>query len=232
MRAIGDFCTFEKAVEHLADRWSLLIVREVALHGTRGFNALATGLPGVSRSVLARRLRKLESLGVLARASDSGQLVAPYRLTRAGAELVPVLQALNEWAERWEPDDPARAAIYDPEVILYWLRQRIAPESCPDPPAVIVLDLDGHGTQPAWIVVEQGTEPSMCEDDPVMQPERYVYVDADAAALYPISRGLTSWGSAIAARHVRLSGVSKLVEALPAWFRPVNDIESLATTPP
>ncbi len=47
-----EYCAFTKAVEHLGDRWSLLIVREIAQFGPQGFNTLATGLPGrVSRSV-------------------------------------------------------------------------------------------------------------------------------------------------------------------------------------
>ena len=47
-----DYCAFTKAVEHLGDRWSFLIVRELAMIGAQGFNILATGLPGhISRSV-------------------------------------------------------------------------------------------------------------------------------------------------------------------------------------
>lgn len=42
----GDYCAFTKAVEHLGDRWSLVIVRELQLRGTLGFNALADGCPG------------------------------------------------------------------------------------------------------------------------------------------------------------------------------------------
>jgi DNA-binding HxlR family transcriptional regulator len=43
--ATTEYCAFTKAVEHLGDRWSLLIVRELAEFGPRGFNSLATGLP-------------------------------------------------------------------------------------------------------------------------------------------------------------------------------------------
>src|SRR5215211_1342947 len=63
----GDYCAFTKTVEHLGDRWSLVILRELTLHGPRGFNVLADGLPGISRSVLAARLRKLEELELIAR---------------------------------------------------------------------------------------------------------------------------------------------------------------------
>ena len=74
MKPSDDYCSFTKAVEHLGDRWSLLIVRELAIHGSLGFNALADTLPSISRSVLARRLRKLEGS-----ASSSAPAALPPR---------------------------------------------------------------------------------------------------------------------------------------------------------
>ena len=62
------YCSFTKAIEHLGDRWILLIVRELGVFGPQGFNELATALPGrISRSVLADRLRRLEILGLVSR---------------------------------------------------------------------------------------------------------------------------------------------------------------------
>lgn len=95
MPSFGEYCPYNKAVEHLGDRWSLLIVKELAMHGSSGFNALADGLPGVSRSVLARRLRKLGELGLIARDASVRTRVAPYRLAPAGQQLVPTLLSLD-----------------------------------------------------------------------------------------------------------------------------------------
>ena len=54
------YCSFTKAIEHLGDRWSLLIVRQLGASGTLGFNELARSLPGrISRSVLTTRLREV-----------------------------------------------------------------------------------------------------------------------------------------------------------------------------
>src|SRR5688572_3754909 len=51
-----EYCSYTKAVEFLGDRWCLLIVRDLAMFGPRGFNELATGLPGhISRSTLIDR---------------------------------------------------------------------------------------------------------------------------------------------------------------------------------
>lgn len=74
------YCSFAKAIEHLGDRWILLIVRQLATQGTCGFNDLANGLPGrISRSVLIDRLHRLEALGLVARSDDG---TAGYRLMR------------------------------------------------------------------------------------------------------------------------------------------------------
>src|SRR5215211_2200020 len=102
-----EYCAFTKAVEHLGDRWSLLIVRELAQFGPQGFNTLATGLPGrISRSVLAAKLRKLEGLGLLAREPSGKGHTGPYCLTPGGEQLVPTLMSLWDWAEHWVPEDP------------------------------------------------------------------------------------------------------------------------------
>jgi len=88
------YCSFTKAIEHLGDRWNLLILRELAMLGPRGFNELVTGLPGrISRSVLSERLRRLENLGLVAHAGGT-----PYRLTAAGSDLIPTIASLRGWA--------------------------------------------------------------------------------------------------------------------------------------
>ena len=221
----GDFCSFTKAVEHLGDRWSLLILREVALHGTRGFNALVESLPGISRSVLARRLRKLEVMGLIARAPSmhNGARQPPYRLAPAGEQLIPTLLSFVAWADRWVPEDPA-VAEHDPDVIGFWLSLRVDLARLPDPPVVLVFDIGGRGAAQTWLVLERGAAPSLCVEDPLLAPDRYLYVEADAAALYPLSRGLRDWREAVADRSVSLFGDPRLIEALPDSFLPLEAV--------
>ena len=66
MRGYAQYCPIAKGSEILGDRWTLLIVREM-LGGAGGFNELQRGLPGISRSVLADRMRALERAEVIAR---------------------------------------------------------------------------------------------------------------------------------------------------------------------
>jgi DNA-binding HxlR family transcriptional regulator len=216
--AKNEYCAFTKAVEHLGDRWSFLIVRELAMFGPQGFNTLAAGLPGqVSRSVLARRMRKLEELGLVARVSTDGHRSGPYRLAPAGERLVPTLQSLWQWAERWVPEDPALAKR-DPSVILFWLQQRVDRGSLPAQQVAVEFGVHREASERGWLLMSAGAEPELCQEDPRIDEERYVYVEADADALDPIARGLRSWADALADRTVRLYGNPELVAALPTWF--------------
>ena len=94
MRSYAQYCPIAKASEVLGDRWTLLIVREL-LGGASGFNELQRGLPGISRSVLADRLRALERAEIVARRSGPKGRTLDYRLTLAGRDLEPVVQALG-----------------------------------------------------------------------------------------------------------------------------------------
>jgi DNA-binding HxlR family transcriptional regulator len=214
-----EYCAFTKAVEHLGDRWSLLIVRELAQFGPQGFNTLATGLPGrISRSVLRDKLRRLEEIGLVARDPSVTTRLAPYCLTPAGEQLVPTLMSFWEWAKHWVPEDAA-VAQRDPTIILWWLRHRIRAEAVPERQVAIELAMGGDGAAArSWLLLARGTEPELCLEDPELGDERYVYVEADTAELYPIVRGARSWTDALANGSVRIYGEPDLVAALPGWF--------------
>jgi DNA-binding HxlR family transcriptional regulator len=218
-----EYCAFTKAVEHLGDRWSLLIVRELAMFGPQGFNTLVTGLPGhISRSVLTDKLRKLAELGLVARDPSSRSLrSAPYCLTPAGEQLVPTLKSLWTWAEQWVPEDPAMAQR-EPNIILWWLRHRVDQSALPERQVAIEFELSVKGADRTWLLLSAGAEPELCLENPMIGEDRYIYVEADTDALYPISRGHRSWTDSIADHSVRLYGEPTLLAELPGWFLPVG----------
>lgn len=213
-----EYCAFTKAVEHLGDRWSLLIVRELAQFGPQGFNTLATGLPGrVSRSVLAARLRKLEEIGLLARDPSVSGRSAPYCLTPAGEQLLPTLKSLWDWAEHWIPEDPSMARR-DPSVILWWLRHRVEPAAAPEQQVAIEIDMREARPDRTWILLARDAEANVCLEDPMLGEDRYVYVEAGADDLLPVARGQRTWADAIDDGSVAAFGPPELVSAMAGWF--------------
>jgi len=104
------FCGLARALDVAGDRWTLLIVREL-VPGPRRFTDLIEGLPGVSRNLLAERLRALESDGIIARQ----ELPPPaarqgYELTDDGHDLAVAMAPLIAWgARRMSERDPTES---------------------------------------------------------------------------------------------------------------------------
>jgi DNA-binding HxlR family transcriptional regulator len=93
-------CSAAQALEVLGDRWTLLLIREVAF-GTRRFDDFASHL-GIARNVLTARLNALTAADILVQVPvrDDARRMA-YHLTEKGRDLVPVLVALLQWGDRW-----------------------------------------------------------------------------------------------------------------------------------
>lgn len=93
-------CPIADALEILGERWSLLTVREMG-YGVHRFSKIVA-FTGAPRDILADRLRKLESAGIVERRQYSEHPPRfEYHLTTAGRELLPVMLALRQWGEKW-----------------------------------------------------------------------------------------------------------------------------------
>ncbi|WP_420754053.1 winged helix-turn-helix transcriptional regulator [Rhodococcus sp. O3] len=224
------YCSFTKAIEHLGDRWSLLIVRELGTFGPRGFNELAAGLPGrISRSVLADRLRHLETLGLVSRCAGPEAHPA-YRLTEVGEGLTATLASLRVWAETWLPDDPDMLDR-DPDIVLGWLAQRADPDRAPERPVVLELRLHHRRDRRYWLVLQRGVEPYGCLTDPLLDESRYVYLESSMPALLALARGRRDWSDAFGDGSVTAAGDPDLIGRVSAWFRPASAPRVPASAP-
>lgn len=216
------YCSFTKAIEHLSERWTLLILRELGVFGPQGFNDLATGLPGrISRSVLADRLRRLETLGLVARSAGQRSHTA-YCLTTVGHGLMPTLSSLRVWADTWLPDDPDMLER-DPDIVLGWLAQRVDRVRLPARPAVMEVRLHHRGDGRYWLVLQNGVEPYGCLTDPRLDELRYVYLETSMPALLGLARGRCDWSDAFADGSVTAAGDPDLVGRVVEWFRHCSD---------
>jgi len=93
------FCPAARALEKIGDKWSLLIVRDL-LEGAQRFTDLLASLNNITPKWLTLRLRELEAAGIVERDSQPGRREVWYRLTPAGRDLGPVLDALFFWGQR------------------------------------------------------------------------------------------------------------------------------------
>lgn len=213
MYRYGQYCPIARAAELFADRWTVLIVRELLVN-VNCFNELERGLPGISRPLLSERLRRLVHGGVLERRAAGRGRRVEYRLTPAGRELRRVISALGEWGVHWAFGEP-RSNELDPTVLLWWMRRRVCRDSMPRQRVVIQFDFRGAAKRTYWLVIES-TEASICRKHPGFDVD--LIVKADVAAMYEVWFGRATLSEAVRKREICLQGTPAVVRAFPRWF--------------
>jgi DNA-binding HxlR family transcriptional regulator len=110
----GRPCPIAASLELVGERWSLLVIREVSL-GNHRFSEIARGT-GAPRDRLSARLSALVGAGVLERRPYSTSPPrSGYHLTAAGRDLLPVLQGLLQWGNRWLAEEPPVVLRHSPD---------------------------------------------------------------------------------------------------------------------
>ncbi len=93
-----EVCPIARSLDQIGDWWTLLIIRN-ALHGAKRFGEFQKDL-GVSKSMLAERLRRMVDDGLLEQHTDpSRSAYSEYYLTEKGRRLWMVLVAIRQWGE-------------------------------------------------------------------------------------------------------------------------------------
>ena len=212
MKSYGQFCSMARALDLLAERWTLLIVREL-LCGSRRFGEVQRGIPRISRTMLSARFRELIDAGVVAR--DGAEDAPAYRLTPAGAELAAVVRELGTWGQRWLSRDlhgnelDARALVWD-------IHRRVRRDALPEKPLVVRIELtDVRGPSARHYLLLRRSEVSLCTGNPGY-PEELV-LRTDRRTLIGWWRGDLGFREARRAGLV-LEGRREWVRAFPDWF--------------
>ena len=94
-------CPVARTLDIVGERWTLLILRDLFLHGPRRYQDLQDSLAGVAPNTLAARLKTLEGAGFVERKLYSANPPRlEYHLTDKGRSFGPVMRALREWGQR------------------------------------------------------------------------------------------------------------------------------------
>lgn len=95
-------CPVARALDVIGERWTILILRDLFLHGPRRFQDFQDSLAGLAPNTLSARLKTLESQGVIARRLYSEHPPRlEYHLTEKGRDLGLVLRALKKWGDKY-----------------------------------------------------------------------------------------------------------------------------------
>lgn len=213
MYQYGQYCPIARAAEILADRWTVLIIREF-LVDVNNFNELERGLPGISRPLLAERLRRLVQAGILERRAAKRGRRIEYRLTPAGRDLRPIIRILGQWGARWAFGDP-RPNELDPTVLMWWMRRRVCFDCTPGRRVVIQFVFRGAARRTYWLLI-QPPEASICLKNPGFDID--VIVTSDVMALYRVWFSPSTLAQALRKHQIQLHGAPADVRAFPSWF--------------
>ena len=211
MRTYGQYCPIARGAEIFAERWTPLIIRNLYL-GCGTFSEILQGAPGLSRTLLAQRLKQLERLSIVESAPKPDGRGRHYQLTTAGHGLFKVCVSLGEWGAAWLEIAPEHL---DPFVALWSMCNMLRRDRLPDRRVVIRFDFTGRQRpERYWLLIEHG-DTEICKTYPGLDED--LYVTAEAEAFVKWHAGQLTWADATRDRRVQLHGPSWLVQAFPTW---------------
>ena len=225
MKSYNQFCPIAKAAEIFCERWTALILRDLAA-GPARFSALQRGVPLASPSLLSQRLRQLEAEGILTRERQPTGKAVFYKLTEAGEEFVPIVMALGVWGQRW-----ARRELAAHEIdlgLLLWALEKGADATAfgPERTVVEVFFEDQPTHKARWWYLNENGACELCLRPPGHDAD--LYVETSLPNMIRIWRGDIPLPRALEEDVIVVSGESSAAEAFNRWLA----IVPLADVPP
>ncbi len=124
-------CPIAFALDTFGDRWSLLVIRDMAFKGFQSYNQFLNSEEKIATNVLADRLAELEELGIISKLTDPADGRRHlYVLTSKGIALLPVLIEMMQWSAQYDVNTIVKPEIlsrivHDREAFITQLREKI-----------------------------------------------------------------------------------------------------------
>lgn len=225
MKSYNQFCPIAKAAEVFCERWTALILRDLAA-GPARFSELQRGVPLASPSLLSQRLKQLEAEGIVARERPPTGKQLLYRLTPAGEEFIPIVMALGVWGQRW-----SRRELAEHEVdlgLLLWALEKGADATAFGAARTVIemrfVDQPEH--KALWWYLNEGGSCELCLKPPDHDAD--VYVEIALVDMIRIWRGDITLARARAEDRILVSADAATASAFERWLAivPIADVAS------
>ncbi len=213
MKGYGQFCPIAKAAEVLGERWTLLVVRELAA-GSNSFNDLRKGVPLMSPSLLSTRLKTLVNRGIVEREEQGGHV--SYKLTTAGEELAPVIFQLGTWGHRWVRSDLSDKDL-DPSLLVWDIHRNLDAEYFTGERCIVKIVFSDYISKYRnwWLMIKDG-DVDVCLKDPGHEVD--LIMTSDLKSLTGVWMGDNTIMNAIREKKVMITGSSYLRKNIAVWF--------------
>jgi DNA-binding HxlR family transcriptional regulator len=228
MKRYGQFCPVAKAAEVFCERWTPLILRDLALGASR-FSELQRGVPLASPTLLSQRLKQLEKEGVLCRRKSSTGRSWTYHLTPAGEDFAQIVMSLGDWGQKWARRELAKHEI-DLGLLLWAIERCAKPEAFGAARTIVQLKLtDQIEKKRLWWFLNEGGRCELCLKAPDQEVD--LFLEATLRDMIYLWRGDLKLHRALDTSRLRAHGNSKAQRALSHWLgvSPLSHVESLRT---
>ncbi|NIB44702.1 transcriptional regulator [Pseudomaricurvus alkylphenolicus] len=212
----GQFCPIAKAMEILGEKWTLLIVRELIMGGSR-FNEMQRGLSQISPTLLTKRLHALEQQGLVIKRKIHGMRGYEYFPTDACRELMPVIEQIGHWGMRWARDEMS-GSDFDLELLMLYLQRSIDCDKLPGNETVIRFNFSDVEDYQTWWLVVTDDKVDVCVHDPGKEVD--VYFNVGLQTMCELWMGDISYKRAIADGRLELVGPAGLTRNVSHWLSP------------
>lgn len=210
----GQFCPIAKATEIIGEKWTLLIIRELLMGGSR-FNEFQRGLNLISPTILTKRLNSLVENGLVVRKKIPGQMGHEYFPTESCRELLPVIKALGDWGMRWARDNIVETD-YDVELLMLYLQRSVRPDKLVGKESVIRFKFTDIKEPANWWLVTTGNDVDVCNKDPGKEVD--VYFTCSVRTMVDIWMGDLPYKKAIREERLKAVGPPALTNNLFTWM--------------
>lgn len=165
-------CSVARTVSVIGDRWTLLILRDCFLR-VRRFDDFEARL-GITRHILADRLKKLIAAGVLRKVPYQEQPVRyEYRLTQKGLDLHPILMGIVHWGDTHMAGKVGRPVLHQHLRCGHQFDPVLTCSECGEPVSpreVRVLAGPGAGPKQRKVLAAMAESASVHDADPPVPP--------------------------------------------------------------
>ncbi len=211
------FCPVAMASEILGTRWTIVLLRELICGSTR-FNDLRRGVPRMSPALLSKRLKELEGASIIERVPAPNEPdIMEYRLTPAGKELGPIIEAIGVWGHRWTETAPQLDKL-DAGLLMWDMRRTIRVPKLPPRRNVIqfIYPEQPQGERNWWVVVDPKDGTDLCLTDPGFNVD--LFVRTDLRTMTAIWMGMDTISRALDEDRLTLMGDRGLQSNLLEWL--------------
>jgi DNA-binding HxlR family transcriptional regulator len=201
----------------LEPRRTLLLLHEMWAGSTR-FNEIRRGVPGMSPTLMSKRLREMELNGLVRRTENKATGDVNYTTTQLANELEPIVFALGQWAHR-NIDAEVTLENLDARLLMWNMRRKIDTAALPRTRRSVIefsypeLPKDERSY---WVISKPGTPVDLCSVDPGHDVD--LFVSADLKAMTAAWMGLSTLKAEIARGKITVVGDDVIAASIEKWM--------------